>query len=263
MKSLLLKLCFSVSFISLSFLAYSRAAPALLEDLEKAFYELTDSLERGDIEAYHKRGKKIGSKGMRRIFRRFVDGNGDNMLHFIVRLEQLESLRQEQNLNRLLVEETWRSFFTVQPLEFLRLLTKKNRKGNSPIEEASLFALRGKVEEDTLSPDKKAGILRFLSTSPLPPGEGLAYKAIRIVTGEVVWPWAIGRKGIRAALHISAGALVYSLDGGMIADMVLGAGSLVAGGGYCSQAFRGYNDLQMVRQYIPPPGPSKASSAVH
>lgn len=87
-----------------------------------------------------------------------VNEKGDNILHFLVRLEQSENLQQKyDNPDHLLTEELNTALFMLGPKRFLQLLIQENKERISPVLEATLSkgpaygALKTVIEKNSYS----------------------------------------------------------------------------------------------------------------
>ena len=97
-------------------------------------------------------------KKMSKALTTVVNGDGDNILHSLIRLEQSESLkRKHDNLDHLLTEELNAVLFMLGPERFLQLLIQENKEGISPVQEATLSkgsaheALKTVIEKNSYS----------------------------------------------------------------------------------------------------------------
>lgn len=225
MKNLSLWL-FSVFFSFVSLSVYSRGLP---DHLQQDAEFLMRALEKGNVDAYLEKKGNINHKDIKKIFQ-FINNNGDNILHFLVRLEQFEGFKG-YNLDQLLIEEIQDVFDVLPSWKFMRFLTQGNNQGISPLSEAASSKYSSEYLDErrtVLSNHLSENVLSKIFSTPIPlQNRGLAYKAFQMVVGSYSWPWrtyadAMVFTGITAAV---GGIPAYVFES---ADMGLGAGGAVA-----------------------------------
>ncbi|MCZ0932510.1 MAG: hypothetical protein OXJ52_05090 [Oligoflexia bacterium] len=101
---------------------------------------LMEALDKGEVEAYEKRRNAINYRDVVRVLK-FINNDGDNILHFLVRLERFESLSQDPNLDHFLFKEIQWIFDALHSWQFIGLMTKKNKQGISPAQSAAFSML--------------------------------------------------------------------------------------------------------------------------
>ena len=136
--SVLLSFCFlpSVSYSSDTIMGIARdKASKYIQSLRagdhEAYYELRQSLDKYGAEEQ----KKI-KKAMKKAFKS-TRGDGDNILHFIVRLGDSEAFKQIGDFE-VLFPDIELAYDVLGPKLFLKLLKQKNNKNISPALEAVL-----------------------------------------------------------------------------------------------------------------------------
>ena len=90
---------------------------------------------RQSIDKYEAGERKKIRKAMKKAFRS-THGNGDNILHLVVRLEQSDALKQVGDY-RALVPDIRLAYDVLGPRLFLKLLNQKNDRGIAPAQEAA------------------------------------------------------------------------------------------------------------------------------
>ena len=167
---------------------------------------------------------KRTAKVMRKTFKSIAHSSGDNILHFVVRLEQSETLkRAEDNLG--ILPEIQFVYDMVGPEQFLQFLVKKNDKGISPAEEAA--SSKGKAYESL-----RAFVARY--SSLLRPS------------------FMEGFFGM-AAMAISEPA--FSILGGGYVDFIIGAGLVTWGVSTCYTGFKKEKHFRKVNRSLSRPVP--------
>lgn len=229
---------------------YIRKQIALQEDAEY----LMEALERGDVAAYHKRRLDRSKRDMKKIVT-FVNGNGDNILHFLVRLEQFEDVKGYA-LDRLLIGEM-KYIRSLGAWQFIRLLIKKNEQGIAPVQEA---AASKQVSESTdtwrsklsvhLS-DAIASTLLDGSVSIPSRNRGLAYRAVEVAVESYKWPWRTVFDALVLVVPpaVTTGVVTYASNGDMTLLGIGGAVTLSA----CAIIFKRLSNLREARHPLSVP----------
>ena len=229
MKNLVLKL-FSVVFILGSFSVYSKGLP---DHLQQDAEYLMEVLSRGNVDAYREKKENIEYRDKKKIFK-FVDGKGNNILHYLVRLERMEGLNQRYNLDQLLHEEIQYALDILPSWKFMGLLTKKNREGFSPLDEAAISqaALESPSDWKTVTIPSE--------------NRGLAYKALQIVVGGYAWPVRAAFDAMVLGLPpVGAGIIAYSAGNETLTG--IGVAAAVAA---CGLVFKRLSDSGRVRKAL-------------
>ena len=220
---------FSVIFVLGSFPVYSGLPNHLQQDAEY----LIQVLSRGNVDAYREKKGNIEHGDLKKIFK-FVDGKGNNILHHLVRLERIEDLNQRYNLDQLLYEEIQYALDVLPSWKFMGLLTKENREGFSPLEEAAIS--QGALE----SP-------RDWRTVTIPSeNRGLAYKALRMVVGGYSWSTRAAFDAMILSLpSVGVGIIAYSAGNEILTG--IGTAAAVAA---CGLAFKRFDHSRRVKQVL-------------
>ena len=263
MKNLSLKFL-SVGVFFSSFSVYS--LPAHFDNSVEAHYKrrqislqedakyLMEALERGDVAAYHKRRLDRSKSDMRKIVE-LANDDGDNILHALVRLEQFEDVKGYK-LDLLLIGEM-KYIRRLGAWRFIRLLTKKNKQGIAPVQEAavskqmseSVDTWRSKLSAHL----SDAVVSKLLNGSVSIPSQnrGLAYKAVEVAVGSYKWPWrtALDALVLIVSPAVATGAFTYASEGDMT---LLGVGSAITLYS-CAVFFKRLSNLREARHPSPIP----------
>ena len=238
----------------------------LLEVKEKALH-LRDLLSKGDIEAYRSFSKSIAmrNKKTREAILSFVDPDGNNVLHFLVRLERFENLNQKYNLEELLVEEIRYVLDNLGEKTFARLSGEKNGQEFSPLQEAKFAQAPLESDKDwklrlSQEPDfNRPAFSQLLEISTPEENRGSAFKALQTVAFSInsnMPPWEKTLYVIGGGFGILGGTILLSIGIGTdsAVEITNGGASLVTGSGLCRLTFinftRQTNKLKKVKQEL-------------
>ena len=133
--SALLSFCFlpSVSYSSDIIMGIARdKASKYIQSLREGNYEACYEL-RQSLNKYEAGKKKKIKKAMKKAFKS-THGNGDNILHLIVRLEDSEAFKQMDD--QALFPDIKLAYDVLGPDLFVKLLVQENNKKISPAQEA-------------------------------------------------------------------------------------------------------------------------------
>ena len=263
MKSLILCSSIILSMFSINsqegFVGFSQIA-------QKKALELRELLSEGKIRAYQlfvRKDVDMRQKDIRKEVLSFIDKDGNNILHFLVRLQRFKSLYEKFNkeirtefvieaLEEMFVEEMEYVLDNLDEETFIRLLEDKNNKGLSPLQEAQLA--QGHLESDEdwkkrlSSQNLHQRALEELSKeSTAMENRGLAYQAFQTVVSSLnsnmrpveAMKYLIGG-GMAAVIAPAAGLYVANADstsviGSLDIASVAGAvtGGISAASGFC------------------------------
>ena len=170
-----------------------------------------DSIHKGY--GYHKLRKALAT----------VDEQGNNILHFIVHLEQSEGLQYESDeLVRLLTGELDSLFGFLGARRFSRLLIQKNKHGVSPMQKAEV-------------------------------SRGPAYEALRTVVQKRSYSLRSGfSEGLLVFPYVIAGKEILDWDVNMMMN-ALGVASIAYGLNICYTAFSKRRTLKKINEQLSSP----------
>ena len=239
---------FAISFL------FPVSFPKADTDVEYESLHLISSLSEGDLETYYERKKTLSKYMDIKKVLKFVNGNGDNILHFLVRLEQFNRWEDYQ-LKSQLKFELEDIFNTLGAWQFLRLAIKKNKKGISPVQEA---AFSHYISE---SPDnRKAKLSEHFSqdtmkvlfgTAGSPTNRGLAYEAMQTVVQNYRWPFRTARDALFLVLPPVAiagmGASAYTEEPSA-AVAAIGIGGGIAALSSCGLIIKRFSDWKQYKK---------------
>ena len=203
---------------------------------------MMEALSKGDILAYHGLWASLGIKGKKKILK-FVNEDGDNILHFLVRLERFEILGSPPSdytttPGNILLSEIHR-IKDLDAWAYARLLTQKNKQGVSPAQEAATSLDWTLMESDDnwrsklLADLSEQTVLKLLGHPVPPENRGLSYRSLKSAFEDYDWwYWRIPFEAVISGAVIFTGGAVIAVslaDPELIsAPEVLGAGLLGA-----------------------------------
>lgn len=198
-------------------------------------------LSKGEVENYQKKIRSMEKRELKRTLK-YINENGDNFLHLIVRLEGFEELNEIYNLDALLIQETEFIFESVGATEFIRLLKRKNNRGLSPLEEAVSSKLsQNSKHRETLSKhlSKKAMTFFYGEESPLPvKNRGLAYNALKYAVHSWNWNAQAVFKSVLYGFPFGGMGVGLLAVGESATHTTLGGVLLAAGATLCAHSFK-------------------------
>lgn len=225
---------------------HKRKKIALQEDAES----LMNLLEMGDVDAYREKKDNINYRDIKKIFQH-VNDNGDNILHFLVRLERFEDLNQKYNLGDLLIEEAQYVFDVLPAWKFIQFLTQGNNQEVSPLREAASSKYLSEYLDErrtVLSNHLSENVLSKIFSTPIPfQNRGLAYKALRRAVRSYSWPWRTAFDAMfSVVIPAGTGAIAYGFGD----SVTLGVGAGAVAVGACAVIFKRLSNLKKAEKLL-------------
>ena len=143
-------------------------------EIKQQAFRLMEALERGDTEAYYFQIHKTPVKRIKKMVQ-VVNFDGDNILHFLVRLEKFDRLES--------LISAWRHIGTALGANrLIQALVKKNKQGISPAMEAAFSKYPERAKwAFSLPPETATALSKGLGA---PETRGRAYHALHLTVAE-------------------------------------------------------------------------------